>query len=656
VNVPGVCSAIPDNDLSARATAWLDTVVPEVAATVAEAPRSTILPPDSLASGERALAALAELSRQPAALSPGAVIGEGGMGVIREAEQVSLGRTVAVKTLKATRREPAATLGLLREAWVTGALEHPNIVPVHFLELDDRGDPVIVLKRISGVEWSKLLGDATAVEAKFGATDLLAWNLEILMQVLNAVRFAHARGVVHRDLKPSNVMVGDFGEVYLLDWGIAVSLRDDGSGRMALAANATEIAGTPCYMAPEMLGREGSAPISERTDVYLAGSVLFELIAKRPPHDGTSAAAVIASVIASAPQLPDAPPELAGICTRAMQADPAARYASADEMRLALQRYLAHRGSASLAARAAARLDELLAILAAPLPSTHEDSAAEREAAYRLFGACRFGCHEALAVWGDNAEARVCLARATIAVAEYELAAGNPKAAVTLLGELADAPPELVARAREAADAEVRRLAALEELRAQHDPTLGRRTRSLLAALLGGTFSLLPLLDALVPGLLPLQTHAGNTLWAAGAFAVVASIVWWARHTMGATQFNRSVAVTGLFLFLGQITLCLGAWAAGLQVAQSQVVMLFYWGTITAMVAITLDHWLAPAAILYFLGFLLAARIPECRLYVISAANLAFGINAVLRWRPATLKLSPEERSWLARQRVKTTR
>src|SRR6185312_16743575 len=111
------------------------------------------------------------------------------------------------------------------------------------------GSPIIVLKRIEGVEWSTLIADPAEVERKFGATDLLAWNLGILMQVLNAVRFAHHRGVLHRDLKPSNVMIGDFGEVYLLDWGIAVSLRDDGSGRFLLATDATELAGTPCYMA-----------------------------------------------------------------------------------------------------------------------------------------------------------------------------------------------------------------------------------------------------------------------------------------------------------------------------------------------------------------------------------------------------------------------
>src|SRR4029079_14794763 len=149
---------------------------------------------------------------------------------------------------------------LLREAWITGAIEHPNVVPVHHVALDDDGSPVVVMKRISGAAWSELIEDADEVFRRFGASDLLEWNVGILMQVLNAVRFAHSRGILHRDLKPANVMIGEFGEVYLVDWGIAVSLRDDGSGRLPLAANATEPAGAPVYNGPGEVGPRRTAP------------------------------------------------------------------------------------------------------------------------------------------------------------------------------------------------------------------------------------------------------------------------------------------------------------------------------------------------------------------------------------------------------------
>ncbi len=656
----------PVDDFSARATAWLETLAADLSGTIRDTPRSTILPAaGNSTAGGRAMAALAGLEGDAHQLRTLEVIGEGGMGVIREAEQVALGRIVAVKTLKANRREPAAALDLLREAWVTGSIEHPNVVPVHYVELDEHGHPVIVLKRIAGVEWSKLLTDPETVTARFGTTDVLAWNLGILLHVLNAVRFAHSKGIIHRDLKPSNVMVGDFGEVYLLDWGIAVSLRDDGSGRMALASNATELAGTPCYMAPEMLGRENGPPISERTDVYLAGSVLFELITGRPPHGGDTAPAVIASVIESAPVLPpEVPVELAKICMRAMHADPENRFESIDAMRIALQSYLEHRGSAQLGARASLRLDELLAVLANPAAleptTTAELEAAEaaeiehREAIYRLFGACRFGCLEALAVWRDNVDAQACLARATVAVAEYELAAGNSKAAVTLLGDLADAPPALVARARQAADAETKHQAALEKLRVQHDPLVGRRTRAALAGVLGVTFSILPLIDGVYPSALPLDSHLGNVLWALGVLVIVLGVTWYARDSMRATLFNRRVAATGVFIFVGQTVLSLGAWAVGLSVEQSQTLMIFFWGTIATGVAINLDPWVAPSAAFYYAAFLFAARMPEYRLFAMSASNLVFGINAVIRWRPATLMQTPEERAWL--ERAKRTR
>jgi len=233
----------------------------------------------------------------------------------------------------------------------------PNIVPVHYLELDDAGMPTIVLKRVAGVDWSALCHDGEAVARRFGTPDLLAWNLESCSRSSTRIPVRARARVVHRDLKPSNVMIGDFGEVYLLDWGIAVALHDDGSGRLPLGVNATELAGTPCYMAPEMIGGGEGAAISVRTDVYLAGSVLYELITGTPPHVGDTALAVLSSVALSEPALPaSVPAELAAICLRAMARRPDDRFPTIDAMRLAIQAYLAHRGSTNLGARAAERL------------------------------------------------------------------------------------------------------------------------------------------------------------------------------------------------------------------------------------------------------------------------------------------------------------
>ena len=103
-------------------------------------------------------------------------------------------------------------------------MEHPNIVPLYDVDLDDDGQPLVVFKRIEGETWRVLLDDSEAVRRRFGVVDVLEWHLRTLMQVCTAVHYAHRCGIVHRDLKPDNVMIGDYGEVYVVDWGIAVAL------------------------------------------------------------------------------------------------------------------------------------------------------------------------------------------------------------------------------------------------------------------------------------------------------------------------------------------------------------------------------------------------------------------------------------------------
>jgi len=607
--------------------------------------RPTIVPDAAVSTGgRRALALLTELTgHSPVSsgqLRPGATLGEGGMGVVRLAEQVALGRTVAVKSLKPGRRDQVATLDLLREAWVTGSVEHPNVVPVHYIGLDDDGSPLIVLKRIEGVEWCELVTDPDLVEARFGSTDLLAWNLGILDQVLNAVRFAHSRGIVHRDLKPSNVMIGAFGEVYLLDWGIAVSLHDDGSGRLPLASDTTDLAGTPCYMAPEMLGRDGDV-ISERTDVYLAGAVLYELMTGYPPHDGDSAAEVVASVASSRPRIPPGVPgELAHICTRAMAPRPADRYPSIEALQQALHSYLQHRGSAHLATIAGQRLAELRDHLAAPA----EDRGDHRQAVYRLFGACRFGFNEALEAWPDNRVASDGLIEATVAVAEYELADNDPRAALTLLGELAPPPAELLERARAAAAAQAERQAALERLQRLHDPTIGTRTRAFAVGVLGTVFTIAPLLGALTGGHV-IDTHARAMVASASLLTLVGLVGLWARESMMKTLVNRRVFLTTMWTFVAQVALAGGAWHLGLPIPQVRVLMLFLWFAVAGMTTIAIDRRLAPAAVGYGAGFGLAVGWPEHTLYFMAAGNGLLTVTAVWYWRPGRRRWAPEERA-----------
>ncbi len=268
-------------------------------------------------------------------------LGRGGMGRVVVAADRHLDREVAMKLLLEGGASEHASVGavtrFVREARVTGSLEHPGIVPVH--ELGRRADGTLyyTMKRIRGRSLADVLGERRT----------LAERLElagVFRDVCDAMAYAHARGVVHRDLKPGNVMVGEFGETLVVDWGLAkvrgeeearADLVDD-PGRDAAQTVAGSVIGTPSYMSPEQA--RGDLPqIDERSDVWGLGAILFEILTGRPPFEGPTALAVLAKVLADDPPRvrelePKAPPELAAIADRALSRDREARYADASEI------------------------------------------------------------------------------------------------------------------------------------------------------------------------------------------------------------------------------------------------------------------------------------------------------------------------------------
>ncbi len=258
----------------------------------------------------------------------GDVIGAGGMGQVISARQTALDRTVAAKFLRGKAGDAGA---LVREAIITGRLEHPNIVPVHVLAVTSAGAPFFTMKRIEGTPWSTALA----------AGQPLLEALEVLGRVCDAVAFAHARDVLHRDVKPSNVMVGNFGEVYLVDWGLAVSLTPD---TVLPLASTSSFAGTPAYLAPEMAAGDGPA-LCPQTDVYLLGATLYEVLTGRPPHQGAGPGDAVSVALEGKVPVFEAsvPPRLAAICRKAMAKLPAERHASAQAFKEAITGYLRHR-------------------------------------------------------------------------------------------------------------------------------------------------------------------------------------------------------------------------------------------------------------------------------------------------------------------------
>lgn len=352
------------------------------------------------------------------------LIGEGGMGEVWQARQRSLGRPVALKRLRRGSDAPQAIVRQFEsEARLTGVLDHPNIVTVHELGRDQRGRVFYTMKRILGTPWSQLINEGARVDREGNHVALdLRDHLEILLEVANAIAFAHSRGVIHRDIKPGNVMVGDYGEVQVVDWGLAVALRPLaalGGAETWTIANLPKNAltcGTPAYMSPETATAEREQ-ISPATDVYLLGAVLYHVIYGRPPHRGRTVPEVIDAAKRNAWSLPERVPTklrpwhalLRPILIRALASDPNARHVDAGAFAEALRVALRNYDSAKLATVAN---DQLAAL---DLASSSAFSGYQELAKI----VARF--EEALHDWPGNMVARRGLAQAHLMLAEFAL-------------------------------------------------------------------------------------------------------------------------------------------------------------------------------------------------------------------------------------------
>jgi len=416
-------------------------------------------------------------------LELGETLGKGGMGVVRLGRQRGLRREVAIKCPRRDRGNQATT-ALLREALAGGALEHPNIVPIYTLGRSDDGEPLIVMKRIQGVSWRELLDSPDHPLLPKRVAERLQWHLELLIQVCNALRFAHSRGILHRDIKPDNVMIGDFGEVYVLDWGLAAAdQRTDDELSLPVASAITELAGTPGYMAPEMADPL-EASIDRRTDVYLLGALLHELLTGEVRHPGKTPVAQIFASYHTKPYVYDAsvPEELAEACNRATARDKEQRYQSVDELREAIVRALRHGASRELTAEAETRREQLEELIHAD-PKAHRASA-EGVGVQQTFIECRFGYQQALRTWPENPQAKGGLRAVMHAMVEYEIARHERGSAAALLAQIDDPEPKLLAAMAELKKSQhekARRFEALEAIERDIDLKPGERARQWFA-------------------------------------------------------------------------------------------------------------------------------------------------------------------------------
>ncbi len=563
-------------------------------------------------------------------------LAEGGMGVVSLAEQPALRRAVAVKTVRDDVDQELASQQLLREAWVTGILEHPNVAPVHALGRDDDGSPVMVMKYVDGTPWKDFIDEPERSRPGNREASALEWHLGVFTQVCNAVEFAHHKGIIHRDLKPENVMVGEYGEVTVLDWGIAVTTRSDAPKPIPRAWDVTAVAGTPGYMAPEMVIAEGRQ-LSERTDVYLLGSVLHEIATGEQRHTGEDVVEQLASAYASNPPVyaDHVPAELADICREAMAQDPDDRFASVAALRGAIDVFLSHLSSLTLTDEAAARAETLEELIRGP-EATSESA---RSAIYGLFNGCRFGFEQALRIYSYNARAQDGLQHVLELMIEFELKNGATSAAVALLQDLPTRQPRLERRlgaltaASRHTETELGRLRTFER---EHDPTLGLRTRSRLALLFRFGWPLIHFgcVWALRSGYYPVgyEEYLGFVLLYGVSIGVVAN-AW--RGAMLRNAVNRRIVASMITSFIGAVFLVPVAMIMRLGFRQMLPFVALVSFMAGAMVTVAVDRRLIWNPFAWLVGFVAAAMWPEYAFEALGGAGIAGFLGTSVVWAGA---------------------
>ncbi|WP_067071559.1 Stk1 family PASTA domain-containing Ser/Thr kinase [Carbonactinospora thermoautotrophica] len=265
----------------------------------------------------------------------GALLGRGGMAEVHLGRDTRLGRTVAVKTLRADlARDPTFQARFRREAQSAASLNHPAIVAVYDTgedKIDGNAVPYIVMEYVDGSTLRELLNS--------GHKLLPERALEITAGILQALSYSHRHGIVHRDIKPANVMLTNSGQVKVMDFGIARAMADSAATMTQTAA----VIGTAQYLSPEQAKGE---PVDARSDLYSTGCLLYELLTGRPPFIGDSPVSIAYQHVREDPVPPstfnpEVTPEIDAIVLKSLAKNPDNRYQSADEMRADIERYLA---------------------------------------------------------------------------------------------------------------------------------------------------------------------------------------------------------------------------------------------------------------------------------------------------------------------------
>ncbi len=283
-------------------------------------------------------------------------IGRGGMGRVLKASDPELGRTVAVKVLIDPSQVTDEQLArFASEARITSQLEHPNIVPVYDMGATADGLVFFVMKKVVGRSLREIIDALAAGDEESARIWTLRRLLTTFVAVCNGVAFANDRGVLHRDIKPDNIMLGQYGEVLLMDWGVARLIgapaeplqapQDTSFGSVPVTLDGVTV-GTPGYMSPEQ-GKGDTATLDSPSDVFSLGAVLYELLTLTRAYRGANVYATLFASVSGPPQDPrerapdrGIPAELAEVCLRAVEYESADRYPTAGALAAAIEEFL----------------------------------------------------------------------------------------------------------------------------------------------------------------------------------------------------------------------------------------------------------------------------------------------------------------------------
>ena len=319
---------------------------PPASAGVNASLRTTVLPRVEIVGAESKVVADGKIRYELARR-----LGEGGVGEVVMARDNDIERDVAVKRLRPELQgSHASILRFAEEVRTVGRLEHPNIVPIHDVGVDASGDYYFVMKYVEGETLESILEKLAAGDREYHARYPFERRVEIMLGVFEAIAYAHSQRIIHRDIKPANVMIGPYGEVVVMDWGLA---RVAGTAQKPVAtAPATDagpkrlwqtqvgaLLGTPAYMSPEQARGD---ELDERSDVYSLSVMFYELLTLRHPHEAVTTLEEMLEAVKNAPApralgvanavQPPVPADLDWFVEKGLRKNPAERYQSVQEM------------------------------------------------------------------------------------------------------------------------------------------------------------------------------------------------------------------------------------------------------------------------------------------------------------------------------------